>query len=298
MENDGHRFTESESAASSAEEKAPDWAMPDFARSPDVPRPLALWRSLKKRYPDILKVVSAAAAEQWEKRHGDIPVLIPFGEWVSVTKKLTGVDSDLIAAEAIRIAPVCLWALGQGIYRFDANMAEAVIGAEIPDNIPVATFSALPEYCVYAEVSHEMYKKHIPHVPDSFVARTYGFFAHIDELSMNGFPLLWITADTEDGRQSIPIELNPHLSLTDAITGLTENNKSVIPLNVGKKIILNFFRPFLSLLLYICSGEPETDSLREPGTAPRKAELTKVRKGFRFFMPQEPRIWLLNSKRF
>jgi hypothetical protein len=54
--------------------------------------------------------------------------------------------------------------------------------------------------------------------------------------------------------------------------------------------------PLLSLLMHICSDESETDNLCEPGTSPRKAELKKIKRGFRFFVPQEPKIWIVGKK--
>jgi hypothetical protein len=296
MEEGISEFTENEARFESAEERPTPWFMPDFARSPDVPRPLVLWRSLKKRYPDILKVVSEAAERYREQRSEKASVLFPLSEWMSITEKFfeKGLDIPVIFWEVERIASVCLWALGQGIYRFDRDLLNAVVKTEIPDNLPFDIFRTLPEYCVYTEVPRDLYEKklHLKSIP-----RVHGFFAYLDDSREMRFPNLRIVLDTDRGIYAVPITLDPNLTLREAIELFKEDeeDKNAIGRTVNNAVS-ELIAPLLPLLLYICSEEPETDNLREPQSVPHKAELKKVRKGFRFFVPQEPRVWIVGEK--
>ena len=49
--------------------------------------------------------------------------------------------------------------------------------------------------------------------------------------------------------------------------------------------------PLLSLLLYLCSEEPEVDDKRRPGTSPSKAKATRTRHGWKMFPADTSRVW-------
>jgi len=50
-------------------------------------------------------------------------------------------------------------------------------------------------------------------------------------------------------------------------------------------------KPYLSLLLYLCSDEPEIDDSREPGVSPEYTRPKKVKGGYRLFEPSKVRTW-------
>lgn len=297
MENNISRFKQNEYSNDRTEENATVWFLPNFEKNPDVPRPLLLWRSLKKQYPDILESVSAAAVKQWERQRKESSVLLSLSEWVFIAKEFSSkeIDDPLILWEAERIAPVCSWALGQGIYRVDPDLSHAVIETKLPDIFPLDIFSKLPEYCIYTETPHDLYEK--IGLFNGPAPRIHGFFAYINDSGTMEFPILKIAMDMDNGIYSVPIKLDPHLTLKDAISLFKEDerNKDVLLKKISD-VAAETLAPLLSLLLYICSDKPEIDNLREPGTAPHRVEPKKVKKGFRFFVPHEPRIWVIGEK--
>jgi hypothetical protein len=292
-ENRIRKHTENEARFDSAEETSSFWFIPDFARFPDAPRPLVLWRSLKNRYPEILKDVSVATKEQWERRSEKGSELLPLTEWMAIAEKFfaKGTKIPVIFWEAERIAAVCSWALGQGIYRFNPNLLDAVVKTEIPDNFPLETFLTLPEYCIYTEIPHDLCEKKLPGT------RVHGFFAYVNDSPEMRFPSLRIALDTDKGIHTVPIDLDRSLTLKDAICLVEKGTKNENAfLRAFNDSVSELIAPLLPLLLYICSDKPEIDNFREPQSVPYRAELKKIKKGFRFFVPQEPRIWIVGEK--
>lgn len=52
----------------------------------------------------------------------------------------------------------------------------------------------------------------------------------------------------------------------------------------------------ISILLYICSDEPEIDSERQPGTYPSRPKPVKTKKGFRLFPANGVHYWTVGDK--
>jgi hypothetical protein len=298
MENSTIQFEQKEDQDDRPKEKPSFWFLPDFEKNPDIPRPLLLWRSLKKQYPDILKHVSVAATKHWERYGNRDSSLLPISEWALIMGKYFARGSDIVTIiqEADRIAPVCSWALGQGIYRFDSDLSRAVTETELPNILPLEIFSKLPEYCIYTEVPYGLYEKKFPLAEST--SRIYGFFAYINDFPTKDFPILKIVLDMTGSMYSVPIELDPRLTLTDAVCAFLEDkgDTDAISNYFIKSAIAELIDPLLSMLLYICSDKPEIDNFREPGTAPSRVALKKVKNGFRFFVPSGPRIWIVGEK--
>lgn len=53
----------------------------------------------------------------------------------------------------------------------------------------------------------------------------------------------------------------------------------------------NLLKKILSLVLYICSDEPEIEDVKIPGIYPKYPERIKTKKGFRLFPAKGPRYW-------
>jgi hypothetical protein len=126
---------------------------------------------------------------------------------------------------------------------------------------------------------------------------TAEFFAYINDSRTRNFPELQITMDSNRGILSIPIKLDPQLTLKEALRIFREaNGEESAILKEYNDVVVEWIAPLLSMLLYICSDKPEIDNFREPGTAPSRVTLKKVKKGFRFFVPSEQRIWVVGEK--
>ena len=54
-------------------------------------------------------------------------------------------------------------------------------------------------------------------------------------------------------------------------------------------------RPLISILLYLCSDEPEIDDLRQPGSSPARPRPKKTKRGWRLFPPDCPRMWTVGA---
>jgi hypothetical protein len=60
--------------------------------------------------------------------------------------------------------------------------------------------------------------------------------------------------------------------------------------SIGNQINL-----MISLLLYLCSEEPEIDNAREPNTSPGRPRPIKTKKGWRLFPAHKPRVWTVGA---
>lgn len=245
-------------------------------------RPEELMRELVKKYPKLTpkinEVITSGDRKAWPPE-----VLIPFVGWASIYKKYypeaKGSLEDMIKVSDLMC--VGTWRYSQGIYRLNSDLLKSLeFTTDLPNNIPLNVFTRLPEWCLYLDVQIPLAE--IP---------TYGYFILLDWDQRVEKCELRIVADTETGLTAIPITLAEE-PLTDAVAVFA--SEEMRDDSVPK--LIPAIKKILSILLYLCSNEPEIDNERMPGTSPVRGEPQKIKDGWAVFPLSQPHIWRVGEK--
>ncbi|WP_192905784.1 AcrVA2 family anti-CRISPR protein [Geobacter anodireducens] len=220
---------------------------------------------------------------------------LPMAGWYAIVSGGGGnrVPPHMIA-DVGRLAAIGTWRYSQGIYRFTTEMYQAIADTGLRGNLPSDVLMRLPEWCVYVET------------PDRIWLGThlYGIWAHLESDANDGRRELRLLLDTEDALIPIPVHLGDW-TVEEAVTRMINETarQSVVHLkrpflrDVATDMqIADALRPLISLLLYLCSDEPEIDDDREPGAFPAQPHPRKTKQGLRWFPPDRPRIWTVGGK--
>ena len=194
------------------------------------------------------------------------------------------------------------WRPTQDIVRFDADVYEALKKTPPADDAPDLLFRQLPAWCVYIELRDENY---------------HGVFVHLEydlrdgpENGREELRLLFIPHDPAD----IPVPQVMHMGHGSIAEGLAqflrEAEKNLqhmaqastlyetLKKSVEKNDLESSLRKFddltmttISLVLYLCSAEPEWSPQEGGLSSPSFAQPKKVKNGWRLFPPDKPRIW-------
>ncbi len=203
------------------------------------------------------------------------------------------------------VAGLGAWRVTQGIYRFDPALYAALVETPITEDIPVEALRHLPGWCVYIET------------PDRMLSRTrlHGFFAFLEfdansqreELRL----LLDVAADPGSpfdpsrGVSSLPLPLvggGLASSLGAMVTsGVAQAQQAGYALSVHDipplPGLVAELAPLLSLLLYLCSTEPDVTGTSGAAWDPSTpAPVATRRHGPRFFGPDAPRAWDVGTR--
>lgn len=183
-----------------------------------------------------------------------------------------------MAAETAAI--ISTWRMGQGIYRFDDTLAQALTSTPT-DKIPGQILMHLPEWCVYIETP--------------WCDRSEGFFAMIDQDREPVLRLFFLRHKNYPSLYPLPLTAE---SIQDAMDMRLKTAQELAEhIEEGAKVYGKFGRdggellPHLpeciSLLLYICSTEPDYRGSERPSN-PRPV---RTKRGERIFPPSSPRVW-------
>jgi hypothetical protein len=186
---------------------------------------------------------------------------------------------------------VAQWRLGQGIYRFDPDLYESLISTPV-GKIPYDAIFRLPEYCVYLETPGHM----IP-LEDVEVVSP-GAFVFLSDRSDTGEKFLCIAldVDTTMGPTVILYEIllvsgKTLMECVELSFGrvIADNpNKTLRDLNLPTpEKLTSYLEPVISLVLYICSEEPDFGG----ENLPSRATSRRIRGKERFFPPDRPPVW-------
>jgi len=156
------------------------------------------------------------------------------------------------------LATTITWEKTKGIYRFDEEVMASLVKTPLTRSIPVEVLRRLPEWCVF-----------VPHDPANS-GEMVGFFAHLDWWEDRGNDYgygeeMRISFLSRGGRlQEMWLPLIPGSSIEDALTmGLTADLRrggQVAPAEQLQRIAAaqaKLISPCISLLLYLCSDEPD-----------------------------------------
>jgi len=192
-------------------------------------------------------------------------------------------ERKLLAAEWVgRLGALGAWRPGQGVYRYDPDVFQAVADTEMDRAVPWETLYRLPEWCVYIETLGLRWNGQLAH----------GFFAHLEWDATTGRTELRLVVDLPRGLESIPIHFAEGGTLLDGLEDTLREAQIQAPTNFQVPTAaqipakdLAVLRAMVSLTLYLCADNADL------GGSPVKAEPIKTRHGLKTFPPNQPRIW-------
>ena len=190
------------------------------------------------------------------------------------------------------IAALGAWRVTQGIYRYDPDLYAAIIDTPISRELPVALLRTLPEWCVYIET------------PGLFwVAEPlHGFFAHLEWDAATGErEELRMLLDVGSGLVRMPVHLIPGADLETSVRASRAvsierlesaggSASDILPATDIQDTARDL-TPLISLLLYLCSDEPDLVNHRHPWATPANPRPKKTKKGPRLFPADGPSVW-------
>jgi hypothetical protein len=225
-------------------------------------------------------------------RGGDLPdwprwCFLPLAGWYSIVSADSGhyhLPPDLVP-DVSRLAALGTWRYTQGIYRIDPDMYDALTKTSIQGNLPSEIFIRLPEWCLYIETPGLRFGDW----------SLYGVFAHMEHDANDGRAELRFVLDTTtSGLQSLVIHIGDWTvaeALDRVVAEIEKNNPAAG--HLLKTITgpvhdaADCLQPLLSLIVYLCSKEPEYKGGRRPG----KPQPKHTKKGDRLFPAAHPRVW-------
>jgi hypothetical protein len=175
------------------------------------------------------------------------------------------------------------WRYTQGIYRFDQVIYQALFDTPLDGNLPSQAFLRLPQWCIYIDT---------PGLDDMA-----GFFAFLTADLLDRLTLMLMI-----DRPSIPDVLEPHpvflgnWSLDKAQKMFMKAAEKTLDVIVEENAYHDEVARMLSLLLYLCSQEPDIADYRQPGELPANPKAKKVHlksggKDWKLFPPSAPTVW-------
>lgn len=194
-------------------------------------------------------------------------------------------------ADVSAIGALAAWRPTQGVYRYDNNVLTSLWATPLEGRLPDELFYRLPEWCVYVEAGGQV----------CLDGELYGFFAHMEWDANSGHPELRLLLDMESGLIPIPIHLGGGAGIREALeatvfaarrhaadAGINASGLKMAWAQAGADAIA----PLLSLLLYLCSQEPEIASARHPGESPGNPAPKKIKGGKIITPPASgPHLW-------
>ena len=128
---------------------------------------------------------------------------------ISADAKVERLPLKLIG-DVARLSALGTWRISQGVYRFDTDLAKALIDSPITGAIPVDVLYRLPEWCVYVETPGYSFNQQI----------LYGFFVHLEWDANTGRTELRFLMDGEKSLSPFVIHLGPW-TVTEALDRAT-----------------------------------------------------------------------------
>jgi len=270
-------------------------------------RPIWHLRALMRDYPDLGSQVDRLRSMRG-KQVPDWPswCLMPMGLWMHIADP-GGTFNPVALMNAPRLSGYGTWRYTQGVYRIDPSLLDALTDTPLTGDLPSDSLLRLPQWSVYV-VTPGM--KH-------GAAPLHGFLAFLDwnpetksadlciipDIDVPDFDHLQMATPIPIGKWSLPdafarmasrgaraLESDPDLAQKAGI-GQQAIDWLGLPNPERYNQMAELFSPLVSILLYLCSEEPEIDPDREPGTSPHNPFPKRVKRGWRLFPPQHARVW-------
>ena len=254
----------------------------------NTPRPNQILSATTKKYPLLSKMVPHLLGLNKSKGWPDC-CFLPTEGWATVIQAHCKLKKDLEYLESFRLGAVGAWRYSQGIYRPNPTFMKVLVESPILKKLPSDLLFRLPEWCVYVETPGLLW----------FGKPMFGFWAYIDYDLNTHNPNLNFVIDTDKGLTCAGFLIGPwsvvdmiekslaEFKRQNALSGFKIKDLDIGDVNEYAKNI----NPIISLLLYLCSEEPEIEDREFPGVFPGRPVFKKTKKGFRLFAPDKPKVW-------
>ena len=257
-------------------------------------RPLKHLQAFGKLYSDAWRQVD----EFRQDRGTDLPnwpdwCFLPMAAFYAIVSRRVNVmrlSLDTIG-DVARLSALGTWRVTQGIYRFDPDLAKALIASPLVGAIPVEMLMKLPEWCLYIETPDY----HFNGKP------LYGFFVHLEFDTNNSGTELRFLMDGDTGLTPYVLHVGKW-TITEAMDRSTREaskqaDSAAIDFNyeasrdVTESVAMEI-RPLISLLMYLCSEDPEYKGGAKTNGRPAPI---KTKKGWRLFPPDKPKTVIVGA---
>ena len=257
--------------------------------------------AFSRQYPGIWPLIDAVRRE----RRQDDPawpehVFLPLeaaghamATWYSVNRPAETLRPATLVSPATYLAGFATWRVTQGVYRYDPTLYRALLDTRIEaaTPIPISIFARLPEWCVYVETPGMT----VP-VPGGEVVSS-GMWAWMDH-TPEGTNILTLIFHC-DALGRLPVGHIPLLgTLDDAVarvetewrSAYAQGNAEGAPPETYARAARATFGPLLSLLLYLCSEEPDIDG------RPYRPLPKRTKRGERLFAADKIHAWNVGER--
>jgi hypothetical protein len=204
-----------------------------------------------------------------------------------------------LIADVARLAALGTWRYSQGIYRYDTDAAEALADTVLHGEMPVDVMLRLPEWSVYIETPGR----------DWFGDTLYGYWAHLEWDANTHRRELRLLLDCESELIPQILHMGPW-TVTEAIDRwFSEAERQAMTLRLPIRevpdgtetgtvieLLSAAINPLLSMLLYLCSDEPDIGSRDYPNEQPGRPRPKKTKRGWRLFAPDKPKVWTVGAE--
>lgn len=262
----------------------------------DLPRPVEHLREMMRRYPDLGREVDRFRAGRGTALP-DWPdwCFLPMAAWMAIATG--GSPSPIPTPRDVYtmqlLAAVGTWRYTQGIYRIDPDLRAALTESDVSGDLPSEVLHRLPEWSVYVDTPGMAWGN----------ADLYGFWAHLEADANTGDTELRILLDQDAALTAVPVHLGPWPLVEAVERTIRESRQQAAKIGLrmpdtgnASVILADQLVPLISILLYLCSDEPEIDNERQPGTSPRFPVPKRTKRGVRLFAPDRPTVWIVGHR--
>lgn len=256
-------------------------------KSKQVPRPLEHLMTMSKKYPLAWKTAEKLRFERGQNVP-DWPdwCFLPLGGWyavISYSLKLPTLPAHLISNISL-LAALGSWRYTQSIYRFHPETFFQLQKTKMSGDLPCEVLTRLPEWCLYIDT------------PEFTLLgeSVFGFFVHLERDANTGRDELRFLLDTKTGLQPFiihlgawPLEESLQRVKQEAVSWMNDVQIRLYEAKYDRTAAATVAGRLLSLVLYLCSSDPEyRGSIRARQPSPKR-----TKKGWRLFPADKPRYF-------
>lgn len=215
---------------------------------------------------------------------------LPMAAWFAIVSGGGNMPLER-AIDVGRLAALGTWRYSQGIYRFDTSVYDALRETVPSGDMPVDVLYRLPEWSLYIETPGGTW----------FDDALLGFWVHLEHDIGTKRPELRLLLDTEKMLIPLPLHMGKW-TVTEAVDralGEAAMQASIVGISTptaDPALLSQQLFGLISLVLYICSDEPEIDDSKEPGISPKRPTPTRTKGGWRLFPAKRPHVWNVGLK--
>ena len=179
------------------------------------------------------------------------------------------------------ITAAAAWRVSQGVYRFDADLYNALINQPMDDKLPCEALKLLPEWCVYIETIGAV----------CFDKPIVGFWAHLESDANDGRMELRLVLMHDDGVNA-PMAI--HLgdwTLEEGLERMRQEAMRHAPPGVYLPVVdyIGDIAPLVQLVLYLCAENIDMPRIPAHPNA-------RVRMSGQVDVPREPTFWSVGER--